>query len=82
MTTYSNYESQNGWVMPGSGRRVEFGPEDWYVDEDGDIWVPCACGDAVCITGDVVPPLYYIDGEGDLWLPCRCGGTGEAGGEA
>jgi len=43
MTTYTNFDSYNGWVMPGSGKRVSFGHEDCYVDENGDLWVPCAC---------------------------------------
>jgi len=41
MTTYNNFESQNGWIMPGTGRQLLFGPEDYFVDENGDIWVPC-----------------------------------------
>jgi len=41
MTSYNNFESQNGWIMPGTGRQLLFGPEDYYVDENGDIWVPC-----------------------------------------
>ena len=43
MTTCTNFDSCNGWVMPGSGRRVSFGPEDCFVDENGDLWVPCCC---------------------------------------
>ena len=45
MTTYHNFDSFNGWVLPGSGRQVSFGFEDCFVDENGDLWVPCTCGE-------------------------------------
>ena len=41
MTTYTNFDSFNGWVMPGSGKQVFFDGQDYYIDENGDIWVPC-----------------------------------------
>jgi len=43
MITYSNFDSCNGWIMPGSGRQVSYGPEDYFMDENGDLWVPCQC---------------------------------------
>ena len=55
MTTYNNFDSFNGWIMPGSGRQVFFEPGDcrdepapwhYYVDENGDAWMPCLCGGA------------------------------------
>ena len=41
MTTYSNFDSWNGWILPGSGRQVVYDYEDCWMDENGDIWVPC-----------------------------------------
>ena len=46
MTTFNNFDSFNGWILPGTGRRVQFGPEECFVDENGDLWVPCDCGAA------------------------------------
>jgi hypothetical protein len=45
MNTFSNFSSVNGWCMPGSGTWVEQDAEDFYVDENGDIWAPCFCED-------------------------------------
>ena len=44
VTTWHNFDSFNGWVLPSSGRQVSFDMEDCYVDENGDVWVPCDCG--------------------------------------
>jgi len=41
MTTNSNFDSWNGWMMPGSGRYMVFDSEEYWMDENGDIWVPC-----------------------------------------
>ena len=46
MTTWHNFDSFNGWVLPSSGRHVSFGHENCYIDENGDLWVPCDCGAA------------------------------------
>jgi hypothetical protein len=45
MNTYSNFSSVNGWMLPGSGTWVSQEPEEYYVDENGDVWVPCFCGE-------------------------------------
>jgi len=44
MTINNQFDSFNGWVMPGSGRFVQFDETQCYVDENGDLWVPCSCG--------------------------------------
>jgi len=36
MTNFQSFNSCNGWTMPGSG--------DFFVDDNGDLWVPCVCG--------------------------------------
>jgi len=41
MTGFQSFNSLNGWVMPGSG--------DFFVDECGDLWVPCVCN---CCNGE------------------------------
>jgi len=46
MNTTSNFSSANGWCMPGSGTWVSQGVEDFYIDENGDLWVPCFCDEA------------------------------------
>ena len=43
MNTTSNFSSVNGWCMPGSGTWVAQDTEDFYIDENGDLWVPCFC---------------------------------------
>jgi len=47
MNTFSNFSSLNGWALPGSGTWVEQDnpAEDFYVDDNGDLWVPCLCGE-------------------------------------
>jgi len=45
MNTFSNFSSVNGWAQPGSGTWVSQDPEDFYVDDNGDIWIPCLCGE-------------------------------------
>jgi len=46
MTTYNNFDSFNGRVLPSTGRHVSFGIEECYIDENGDLWMPCECGAA------------------------------------
>ena len=36
MTNFQSFNSHNGWMMPGSG--------EFFIDECGDLWVPCLCG--------------------------------------
>jgi len=36
MTNFQSFNSCKGWRMPGSG--------DFFVDDNGDLWVPCVCG--------------------------------------
>jgi len=44
MNTFSNFSTFNGWRMPGSGTWVTRNSADnFYVDENGDLWVPCIC---------------------------------------
>lgn len=43
MNTFSNFSSVNGWMLPGSGSWASQGTEDFYVDDNGDLWVPCFC---------------------------------------
>jgi len=43
MNTFSNFSTFNGCVLPGSGTWVSQDMEDYYVDENGDLWVPCFC---------------------------------------
>lgn len=43
MNTFSNFSTFNGCVLPGSGTWVGQDTEDYYVDENGDLWVPCLC---------------------------------------
>ena len=45
MNTFSNNTTLNGWRMPGSGTWVTQDVEDFYVDENGDLWMPCFCGE-------------------------------------
>ncbi|MDR2687452.1 MAG: hypothetical protein LBB75_06845 [Oscillospiraceae bacterium] len=45
MNTFSNFSSVNGWMLPGSGAWAARDTEDFYVDENGDLWVPCFCGE-------------------------------------
>ena len=40
MTEYNTYNSQNGVVMPGTGRWFCFGDVYYYVDENGQVWAP------------------------------------------
>ena len=44
MTNFQSFNSLNGWVLPGSG--------DFFVDENGDLWVPCVCGRGDCEPGE------------------------------
>ena len=61
MTNFQGFNSLNGWVMPGSG--------DFFVDENGDLWVPCVCGRGDCESdegegageGPVFPPPGDIE---------------------
>jgi len=43
MNTSSNFTTVNGWCLPGSGTWVAQDTEDFYVDCNGDLWVPCFC---------------------------------------
>jgi len=43
MNTFSNFSSVNGWCMPGSGTWVSQDTEEFYIDGNGDLWVPCFC---------------------------------------
>ena len=43
MNTTSNFSSVNGWCMPGSGTWVSQETGEYYIDENGDLWVPCFC---------------------------------------
>jgi len=54
MNTTSNFSSVNGWCMPGSGTWVLQETGEYYIDENGDLWVPCFCDEE--------------DGEGDEGL--------------
>ena len=52
MNTTSNFSSVNGWCMPGSGTWVSQDAEDFYIDENGDLWVPCLCDEEAADAGD------------------------------
>jgi len=43
MNTTSNFTTVNGWCLPGSGTWVAQDTEDFYVDCNGDLWMPCFC---------------------------------------
>ena len=43
MNTFSNFGSVNGRMLPGSGWGGG-GGDMFYVDCNGDVWVPCVCG--------------------------------------
>jgi len=52
MNTFSNFSSFNGCVLPGSGAWVTRDADgNFYVDENGDLWVPCLCGEGGGETG-------------------------------
>ena len=45
MNTFSNFGSINGRMVPGSGwGGCDCGPDLFYVDCNGEVWVPCVCG--------------------------------------
>ena len=44
MNSFSNFSSVNGWLLPGSGAWASQSPELFYVDCEGNLWVPCTCG--------------------------------------
>lgn len=46
MNTFSNNSTMNGWPMPGSGTWATPGLDSFFVDENGDLWLPCLCGEA------------------------------------
>jgi len=43
MNTFSNFSTFNGCVLPGSGTWATQDTGNFYVDENGDLWVPCFC---------------------------------------
>jgi len=46
MNTFSNNSTFNGWRLPGSGTWVtQDSADNFYVDENGDLWMPCVCGE-------------------------------------
>jgi len=50
MNTFSNNSTLNGWLMPGSGTWLQ-DPAGFFVDECGDLWVPCFCRCGTGATG-------------------------------
>ena len=66
MNTFSNFGSMNGRMLPGSGwGGCGCGPDMFYVDCNGEVWVPCVCG--------ATDPVGSAGGTG------ATGGTGETG---
>jgi len=45
MNTFSNFGSFNGRILPGSGWGGGCCANMYYVDCDGNVWVPCVCGE-------------------------------------
>ena len=79
MNTFSNNTTLNGWRVPGSGTWVtQDNPvDDFYVDEHGDLWVPCLCGEGEGETGSggglgrvEGPPLAREAARGEKIEPC------------
>ncbi|MDR2753912.1 MAG: hypothetical protein LBB50_06355 [Oscillospiraceae bacterium] len=86
MTSFNNANMYNGRPMPGSMAGAVPDMDDilasCYVDENGDLWMPCGCETDIT-------DFYYIDCSGNLWVPCACnpcglttatGATGATGG--
>ena len=46
MNTFSNFGSFNGRMLPGSGwGEWGGGPDMYFVDCNGEVWIPCVCGE-------------------------------------
>ena len=54
MNTFSNFGSFNGRILPGTGwgHCGGCGPDMYFVDCNGDVWVPCVCGETASTSGE------------------------------